>query len=309
MKILMPAEVTAIRDLTPRIRLFTLRPRKRPAFPPFRGGAHTILQLRPGLRRPYSITSDPARPESWEVAVLREPEGRGGSLWLHEEAVVGSPIAASFPQQNFALAEGATRHILIAGGIGITPFLSMLAEAPGAELHYCARAPEDAAFLPELRALLGPRLVTWFASEGRRLDLPALLAIHAPGTHAYACGPARLLEAFSAATAHWPAGHAHLEHFAGLTPGAAGEGTAFEAEIASTGEVITVPAGVTLLAALRAAGQRVDSACEGGVCGACAVPLEGGEAEHRDMCLKPGERAGQIVTCVSRGKGRLRLGL
>ncbi len=309
MKLLMPVEVVAARHATPRVLHLTLRPTKRAAFPAFRGGAHTILVLPDGKRRLYSLASDPAAPETWDIAVLHEPEGNGGSAWLHAEARPGTRLLASFPQQNFALAEGAARHVLIAGGIGITPFLAMLPELErgGADfvLHYCARSRAEAAFLPELEARLGPRLVPW--TDGRRLDLAALLAGARPGTHAYACGPARMLEGFSAATTHWPDGTAHLEHFSGLRREEAHQGEAFEVEIASTGEVLPVPADRSLLEVLRDAGHPVDVGCEYGACGSCLVEVAGGEPIHRDVCLSPEARRTRMASCVSRGKGRVRL--
>ncbi|WP_439594315.1 PDR/VanB family oxidoreductase [Falsiroseomonas sp.] len=310
MKLLMGVEVAARRQVTPAVVALTLRPTKRPAFPPFRGGAHAILVLPDGRRRLYSLVSDPARPESWEVAVLREPAGQGGSAWLHDAAPVGTRLLASHPQQGFGLAEGAARHLLVAGGIGITPFLSMLPELLRAganfELHFCARSAESTPFLPELRAALGPRLREWI---GRRLDLPALLASPAPGTHAYCCGPARMLEAFESATAHWPEGTAHREHFAGLPRAEASQGEAFEVEIASSGAILPVPADRSLLEVLREAGHAVDAACEYGACGSCVVGVERGEPLHRDVCLSPAARRQSLTACVSRGRGRLRLAL
>lgn len=313
MKLLMQVVVEAARHVTPRILHLVLRPAKRATFPPFRGGAHTILVLPDGKRRLYSLMSDAAHPETWELAILREEAGHGGSAWLHDHARAGTRLLASFPQQNFALAQGASRHVLVAGGIGITPFLSMLPELERAgtdfELHYCARRRADAAFLPELEARLGPRLRSWLAEDAARLDVGLLLAQAPPGTHAYCCGPARMLEAFAAATGRWPEGTTHVEHFSGMDREAARHGDAFEVEVASTGEVLAVPADRSLLEVLREAGHPVDAACEYGACGSCVVDVEGGEPVHRDVCLSPEARATRMTTCVSRGKGRVRLTL
>ncbi|NKE46952.1 oxidoreductase [Roseomonas frigidaquae] len=310
MKLLMAVEVVARRQVTPRVVQLTLRPAKRAAFPAFRGGAHTILVLPDGKRRLYSLTSDPDRPELWQVAVLREAAGQGGSAWLHEAAAIGTRLLASHPQQGFALAPEAARHILLAGGIGITPFLSMLPELRRAgadyEVHFCARSEAEAPFLPELRAALGDRLRVWIA---QRLDLARLLACPAPGTHAYCCGPARMVQGFAEATAHWPAGTTHVEHFAGIPRAEAQQGEAFEVEIASSGAILPVPADRSLLEVLRAAGHGVDAACEYGACGSCVVQVEGGEPLHRDVCLSPAARRRSMTACVSRGRGRLRLAL
>lgn len=313
MKLLMPVEVTGARLAAPRVLHLTLRPTKRAAFPPFRGGAHTILVLPDGKRRLYSLLSDPARPEAWDIAVLREEPGNGGSAWLHEQAREGTRLAASWPQQGFALDTDATRHVLVAGGIGITPFLSMLPELERAgtpfDLHYCARSEAEAAFLPELRGRLGSRLRSWIAAAGERMELRALLAAAGDGTHAYCCGPTRMLESFTAATAHWAAGSTHVEHFSGVERSAARQGEAFEVEIVPSGEVLQVPADRSLLEVLREAGHPVDAACEYGACGSCVVSVEQGEVLHRDVCLSPEVRTTRMTSCVSRGRGSLRIAL
>lgn len=313
MKLLMPVEVAAIRAATPRIRHLTLRPLKRAAFPRFKGGAHTILLLPDGKRRLYSLASDPAREEVWEIAVLREAESLGGSIWLHEAVEVGTRFHASWPQQGFALAPDASRHVLIAGGVGITPFRAMLPELEraGADfvLHYAARTRAEAAFLDELEGQLGPRLVVWLSGEGRRLDLAGLLRAPRAGTHVYCCGPARMLEVLAAASADWPAEAIHTEHFTGIDRATARQGDPFEVEIASSGRVLQVPAERSLLEVLREAGFVIDSSCEYGACGTCIVDVAAGEPIHRDVCLSAKGRVGRIATCVSRGKGRLRLAL
>jgi vanillate O-demethylase ferredoxin subunit len=314
MKLLMPVVVEATRQATARVLHVALRPVKRPAFPAFRGGAHTILVLPDGKRRLYSLMSDPAQPERWELAILREEAGHGGSAWLHDNLHAGMRLLTSYPQQKFALAEAASRHVLVAGGIGITPFLSMVPELERAgapfDLHYCARSRAEAAFLPELEARLGARLHIWLAEDGARLDLTARLARAEPGAHAYCCGPARMLEAFGAATAHWPDGTTHVEHFEGLLDRAAArQGDAFEVEIASSGDILAVPSDRSLLEVLRDAGHPVDAACEYGVCATCVVEVERGEPIHRDTCLTPEARVTRMTSCVSRGRGRLRLAL
>ncbi|MDP3416701.1 PDR/VanB family oxidoreductase [Falsiroseomonas sp.] len=310
MKLLMAVEVVARRQVTAAVVQITLRPAKRAAFPPFRGGAHTILVLPDGRRRLYSLTSNPEQPELWQIAVLREPAGQGGSAWLHDEAAIGTRLLASHPQQGFGLAAEARRHILVAGGIGITPFLSMLPELrrSGADyvLHFCARSAAEAPFLPELQAECGDRLRPWISE---RLDLPRLLADSAPGTHAYCCGPARMLQGFAEASAHWPEGTTHVEHFAGIPRAEAQQGEAFEVEIASSGAILPIPVDRSLLEVLRAAGHGVDAACEYGACGSCVVAVESGQPLHRDVCLSPAARERSMTACVSRGKGRLRLAL
>ncbi|WP_291297170.1 PDR/VanB family oxidoreductase [Elioraea sp.] len=299
----MPVVVAAARMVTARVRVLTVRHARRDTLPPFRGGAHTLLTLPDGTRRAYSIASDPARAEAWDIAVLRE--GHGSTI-LHE-LPVGARLHATHPQHGFGVADGAARHVMVAGGIGITPFLSMLPALADVTLHFCARSAAEAPLLAEARALAGDRLVTWFGA--RRLDLAALFADAAPGTHAYCCGPARMLAAFRDATAHWPDEAVHSETFLGLAPEAAAAGEAFTVRLARSGEVLAVPANRSLLAVLREAGIAPEASCEGGACGTCTVQVLAGTVLHRDLCLSAAKRSRVMMACVSRGAGELVLDL
>lgn len=309
MRVLMPVIVAAARMATPRVRVLTLRHAKRDRLPAFRGGAHTLLTLPDGTKRAYSISSDPAREEAWDIAVLRE--GHGSSI-LHE-LPVGSRLYATHPQAGFGAAEGAARHVMVAGGIGITPFLSMLPpllrDGCDVTLHLCAREAAGAPLVAEARALLGDRLHTWFGDERRRLDLAALLAGHEPGMHAYCCGPSRMLKAFRATTARWPDEAVHTETFLGLAPERAASGEAFTVRLARSGTVLDIPANRTLLDVLREAGIAPEASCEGGACGTCTVPVLAGHVVHRDLCLSSAKRARMMTACVSRGEGELVLDL
>jgi vanillate O-demethylase ferredoxin subunit len=307
MRVLMPVVVAAARMDGARVRVLTLGHARRDTLPAFRGGAHTRLTLPDGTKRAYSIASDPARSGAWDIAVLRE--GHGSAI-LHE-LPIGARLYATHPQHGFGVAAGAARHVMVAGGIGITPFLAMLPALAGADatLHLCARGAAEAPMLAEARALAGGRVVTWFGDEGRRLDLAALFAEATPGTHAYCCGPARMLAAFRAATAHWPDEAVHAETFLGLAPAAAAAGEAFTARLARSGAVLSVPADRTLLDVLREAGMAPEASCEGGACGTCTVPVLSGTVIHRDLCLSAAKRARVMTSCVSRAEGELILDL
>ncbi len=308
MRLLMPVVVAAARMATPRVRVLTLKHAKRDALPAFQGGAHTLLTLPDGTRRAYSIASDPAREEAWDIAVLREGHGSG----LLHEMPLGARLYATHPQNGFRAA-CAARHVMVAGGIGLTPFLSMIPPLlrAGADvtLHLAARREADAPLLDEARALLGPRLVTWFGDEGRRLDTPSLFRVREEGTAAYCCGPARMLAAFREAVAHWPDEAVRTETFLGLAPDRARRGEAFSVRLARSGRVLPVPEDRSLLAVLREAGITVEASCEGGACGTCTVPVLAGEVIHRDLCLSAARRARVMTACVSRGEGELTLDL
>lgn len=269
--------------------------------PRVKPGAHLDLHV-PGVGpRAYSLCGDPAVQDSWTVAVKREAESRGGSAWVHGLRE-GDPVAASMPRCTFPLAEGATRHVMIAGGIGVTPFLAMAPalERVGADwtLHLLHRGalpcPDDLApWLARGRAVAHDTTVM------PRPSLDALLGPYQPGLQALCCGPAAMIEAFEQATAAWPAGAARAEHFVPpvLPPDPAAR--PYTLVLAGSGASAEVPAGGSMLVALRALGAKVDASCEGGICGACKVRWLEGEPLHRDRVLIPAERGTHLMACVA----------
>ena len=187
--------------------------------PPFTAGAHISVQLAEGVVRDFSLWNDPAERTRYCIAVLRE--GRASSQ-LHEGARVGTLVAASVPRNNFPLAPEAERHLLIAGGIGITPIMAMIAELRRLRAkfhaHYCTRSPEETAFLDDLAVLAALGRVQFHHDGGypaNGLDITATLREWRPGTHLYCCGPAGMMAAAATASAHWPVGTVHFEFFAG----------------------------------------------------------------------------------------------
>jgi len=187
--------------------------------PPFKAGAHISVRLGEELVRDLSLCADPAVRRRDCIVVLRE--GRASSQ-LHEEVRVGDVVEGSIPRNNFPLAAGAKRHLLIAGGIGITPIMAMIAELRHRRaefrLHYCTRSPEETAFLDDLAILAAQGRVRFHHDGGdpaNGLDIAATLRECRPGTHLYYCGPAGMMAAAAAASAHWPAGTVHFEFFAG----------------------------------------------------------------------------------------------
>ncbi|MFG1423526.1 PDR/VanB family oxidoreductase [Roseixanthobacter liquoris] len=293
--------------------------------PPFTAGAHIEVRLPNGMARQYSLHNRPGERHRYEIAVQREETGRGGSLHIHDQVRAGDVLAISAPRNHFELDEGARHTILVGGGIGITPLIAMATHLGeiGASfaLHYCARSRERLAFLEEANALAQAGSVTFHLDGGvpaAGLDTAALLATHMPGTRVYCCGPHGLNTAVQAASAHWPAGAVRFETFAPPSatfplppaPLDGEDGAEFEIELASTGTIIPVHSGQSILAALRARGLDAESSCEAGTCGVCKTRLLHGVADHQDFVLSRDEQAEWMMICVSRAKSRrLKLGL
>jgi len=273
-----------------------------PAWTP---GAHIDLSPADGVVRQYSLCGDPADPAVWRIAVLREPAGRGGSLAVHDKLREGDLVEAGGPRNHFPLVP-APRYLFIAGGIGITPLLPMMAAAAatGAEwrLHYGGRSRGSMAFRRELRAAYG-RLVSFHPQdETGLLDLDAILADEPADTPVYCCGPEPLLTAVEQRRAGRPL---HVERFAPKEQGEPVRTDSFEVELARTGRTLTVPPGRSILRVIEDAGIELLWSCAEGTCGTCETAVLGGEVDHRDSLLTPEERAANdtMFVCVSRAAG------
>lgn len=305
-RLIMRMRVEAAEPSTPEVTVFTLAHPTRPVLPEAPPGAHVDLRLPDGRVRQYSLCGDPADRSRWRVAVKREDAGRGGSRWCHESLRAGSPVLVSAPRNNFPLAPDARRHVMVAGGIGVTPFAAMArhlaAEGADFALHFAARSAASAPLLPEVRAACGSRLVTWFGAEGRRFD-PALLGPPEEETHVYACGPERLTAAVRERTEAlgWPPERVRFEVFqATLDENFKPE--PFDVVLASSGETLRVPADRSALDVLRDHGLAMPSSCENGVCGACVCGYRDGAVIHRDQVLPVGARQDRMTPCVSRAR-------
>ncbi|HUN91577.1 MAG TPA: PDR/VanB family oxidoreductase [Burkholderiaceae bacterium] len=304
--------VATLRPAAQDIVELTLEPLAGQALPAFSAGAHVDLHLPGGIVRPYSLCNDPAERHRYVFGVLREPASRGGSRAVHENLRPGQAIRTSAPKNNFALHGGDAPALLLAGGIGVTPLLAMARqlarEARAYSLHYAGRTRGRMAFLPEMLAegLLQPAGVH-VDDEGTATDLRQLLAAQPPGTELYVCGPAGFMDAVDAAaqSAGWPDARLHRERFGAAAVAAVpGADRSFEIVVASTGQVVPVPAGCTAASAMQAAGLPLYTSCEQGVCGTCLTRVLEGEPEHRDQYLTPEERAAndQFLPCCSRAR-------
>ncbi|MEU8201177.1 PDR/VanB family oxidoreductase [Streptosporangium sp. NPDC049046] len=283
--------------------------------PGWEQGAHLELELG-GLPRHYSLCGTPEDSLRYRIAVLRDPDSRGGSAHVHERLRPGDLVTVRGPRNRFPLVT-AERYLFVAGGIGITPLLPMIAavEAAGVpwRLAYGGRRRASMAFQAELAAY-GDAVTLLPEDELGRMDLKALLGTPDAATAVYCCGPEGLLAAVEEACAAWPEGSLHVERFA-AAPRAetdAGAEREFEVECRQSGVVVTVPRDEPIIDALEAAGVWVASACREGICGSCETKVVEGEPDHRDSLLTAQERASgtTMMPCVSRAfSGRLVLDL
>jgi ferredoxin-NADP reductase len=251
----MPAKVTEVVQVTPQIKRFRFEPAHGSEFRSFSGGAHIIVEMNDGhlvRRNAYSLMSHPAHVSSYMISVLRDDAGRGGSRFMHDQIKEGMIIKISHPVNLFAATFNATRHLLIAGGIGITPFVAMMEqlslENRPFELHYAARSQKDAAYAEAIACKFGSSVNLYFSDLGQRLDIKQALTFQPLGTHLYVCGPERLIDDVVAiATAEgWPKQNIHLERFM-----AAAIGAPYDVELARAKKTVSVGSTQSMLEASR----------------------------------------------------------
>jgi phthalate 4,5-dioxygenase reductase component len=297
--------VKARRDLTPSIVEFTLEPASSDALPSFDAGSHVTVKTPAGAMRRYSLVGSGDKPASYRIAVKRERQSRGGSSSMHEDAQIGTELTIGMPENDFPLKK-ASRYLLIAGGIGVTPIYAMATQlaASGSDFDiiYCTRSAEDSAYLDEIKAAYGKRLTIHHdeGDPGKLYDFwDHFEEIH--DMHVYCCGPQPLMEEIKAISGHWPEGRVNFEDFKPVEVVRADD-RAFDVELAKSGKTITVPADRSILEAAREAGISTASSCESGTCGTCKCRLIAGEADHRDMVLMDDEKDDFIMICVSRAR-------
>lgn len=285
--------------------------------PAFTAGAHLDVHLPDGVVRQYSLSNSPADRHRYVIAVLRDENGRGGSKSLHQSLQVQDVVSVSHPRNHFGLVAAARKVILLAGGIGVTPLKAMAHALDDAGVpfafHYCARNDGCLAFRDVLAGPWQHGTSQFHLDDGipgQGLDIAALLRDPEQGTHVFYCGPAGFMRACADASAHWPAQTVHCEHFKAPLPStvpadgvdaprAAGS---FVIRIASTGAMIDVAPQTSIVDALDAAGVRIETSCQSGLCGTCKVRYLEGEVEHQDFILDDAEHAHYLTACVSRAK-------
>jgi vanillate monooxygenase ferredoxin subunit len=281
--------------------------------PAFSAGSHIDVQVPGGLTRQYSLCNDSGEQHRYRIAVLRDPASRGGSIAMHDVVHEGDVIHISEPRNHFPL-HHASRSLLFAGGIGVTPLLCMAQRlaAIGTDftLHYCTRSPDRTAFLQEIGAAPFAGRVQFHFDSGppeQKLDAKALLAKPEPATQLYVCGPPGFIEHVvgTAKASGWPSEQIHLEYFGAAPQDTSGD-RAFDVKIASTGKTYTVAAGQSVVKALQEHGVEILTSCEQGVCGTCITRVLDGEPDHRDMYFTEEEKAknDQFTPCCSRARSK-----
>jgi phthalate 4,5-dioxygenase reductase subunit len=295
------------RMLTPDICELELRDPAGGPLPAFEAGAHVNVETPSGAVRSYSLCNDPQETDRYVIAVKREQAGRGGSKSLVEETAEGRTIAVSEPSNAFPLAP-APKYLLIAGGIGVTPILSMARtlarQGQDFQVIYCTRSAETTAFMSELSAPEFAGRVTFHHDEGRPENAYDFWPhFEEPdASHVYCCGPAPLMDEVRDMSGHWPASAIRFEDFAGVAAVDA-DSRPFRVKRASTGDIFDVPEDKTILDVLRERGFHMPASCESGTCGSCRTKLVSGAVEHRDLVLTDEEKDRNIMICVSRAAG------
>lgn len=299
--------VTAIRAAADETNLYEFARPDGAKLPPAEPGAHVDLYLPNSMTRQYSLVIPHLNPPSYTLGIKRDPSSRGGSRYIFDELQIGQVLAISAPRNHFPLAADAPHHVLIAGGIGITPIYAMAqklrADESTFDLYYAGRSRSQLPFLDELANCAFAHIHCDDEHGGAVLDLVSIIADAAPGSHFYCCGPTPMLEAYRAAAADIPPEQIHLEYFSPQAEASRAGG--FIVQLARSGQDVFIPPGQSILETLREAGLTLDSSCQEGICGVCETKVISGIPDHRDAVLSDHEHAANrsMMICCSGCKG------
>ncbi|MGW9027087.1 PDR/VanB family oxidoreductase [Streptomyces sp. NPDC055722] len=310
----MKVQVAQVETLGADVRVLKLGPVDAASLPEWTPGSHIDLRLGNELVRQYSLYEEPRDAGCWKVAVRLDANSRGGSRWIHDQDLEGAVLVCSEPRNNFELAPAAPAYLFLAGGIGITPFISMCeaAAGKGRPVQLAFGGPQEllAAFLPEFEHVAGLRIDLFDATAGP-LPLEQLIAACAPGTAVYCCGPQGMIDATRALVRARGDLELHVEAFTAVEVETETD-RPVTVELAVSGLTFAVPAGQTILDAILEHDVFLPSSCGEGTCGTCEVAVLAGTPEHRDTLTDPDdpERDKTMMVCVSRARsGRLVLDL
>lgn len=299
-------KVTAVVPLNDLVTRFEFQTLDGSEFPTFSAGAHTVVHMNdndtPRLN-PYSLMSDPADRRTYAISVRRDDEGRGGSLFMHRNVKVGDEMKLTYPVNLFSLDLRARKHVFLAGGIGITPFMAMIAQLERAngnwELHYSVRTVALGTYVDQLTYKYPNKVHIYYDDQSQAIDLENLLDGQPLGTNVYVCGPKGMIDWVhaTASKAGWPDANVHSEEFTAPKPG-----KPFEVRLCKSEKTITVGENESLLEAMEREGVDAPFLCRGGACGQCETNVikADGEFIHRDHWLEPEDQASKIMPCVSR---------
>ncbi len=304
--------VSAVVPLNDLVTRFEFQRRDGADFPPFSGGAHTVVEMKDGDRsrlNPYSLMSDPADLSTYAISVRRDDQGRGGSLYMHNNVSQGDDMVITYPVNLFSLDLRAKKHVFLAGGIGITPFMAMIEQLERSngnwELHYSVRSADLGTYTDVLTYKYPNKVHVYIDDQNQAIDLETLLDGQPLGTHAYVCGPKGMIDWVHATGSKmgWPDENVHSEEFLAPAPG-----EPFEVRLCKSDKTITVGENESLLEAIERAGVDAPFLCRGGSCGQCEtdVVASDGEFIHRDHWLEEEDHASgkKIMPCVSRFIGK-----
>jgi len=313
--------VSGIRQLTPTIRAFEFRHPDDLDLPHIKAGSHIDMPViidGTTETRSYSICSNPSRPDIYEIAVLREENGTGGSKYVHDHYQLQQTIFAGMPANGFKLSDDLGPSVLIAGGIGITPIKAMaqtlLSRGLDLHLHFAAKSKNMMAYRYKLGAMLANNVTFYASDENARMDLTTILKTANDDAIFYVCGPERLINSVleCADTLGIDRLRVKFEHFAPIAPNDGDQ--EFQVHIKSSGQTITIPADETVLDTLMDNGIDVEFACQSGACGTCTVKVLDGDVDHRDTTLSEDEKSGDddpdsppgqggvMCVCISRAR-------
>lgn len=307
--------VSAVVPLNELVTRFEFKRRDGKPFPPFSGGAHTVVEMQDGDRtrmNPYSLMSDPSDSNTYAISVRRDDQGRGGSLFMHQRVKEGDDMTITYPVNLFSPDLRARKHVFFAGGIGITPFMAMIAQLERMngnwELHYSVRTEALGTYVDQLTYKYPNKVHIYVDDQKQAIPLENLLSGQPLGTHVYVCGPKGMID-WVHATADgmgWPAAHVHSEEFLAPAPG-----EPFTVRLCKSDKTITVGEHESLLEAIERSGVEAPFLCRGGSCGQCETDVVSADGTfvHRDHWLDDEQHASgqKIMPCVSRFLGTLEL--
>lgn len=305
----LPLRIRAIRHETADIASFELVDPEGRDLPAFSAGAHLNVRVSQHVQRQYSLCNDPKERNRYVIAVLHERAGRGGSAAMHALAE-GQTLMVSAPLNRFPLAgKEARSHLLLAGGIGVTPMMAMIPELEARQcrwhMHYCTKNSDGTAFMDRLQPFVLAEKVQLHHDGGnpeKGLDIARTLRQFEIGTHVYFCGPPGFMRAAKAAASAWPPHNVHFEYFEAATDQSSAVNRPFQVKIQKSGQVFDVPADKSIVSVLREQDFDIETDCEEGYCGTCITRYLEGEPEHRDTVLSEDERGKYVMICCARSK-------